>query len=654
MHYTHVDKPIRIGNIELKNRIVRPAHGTAYGKGIISDDMIAFHEARARGGVSLSILEIGSVHPTTAFSVNLYDAAIEPSYLKLMDRLRPYGMKVFQQLWHAGHHALPPDGSPPWSASDVPSVEVGVVPIPMTRAMIDEIVESYATCARRCESVGLDGVDIHLAHGYLPGQFLSPNTNKREDEYGGSFENRVRFTLELVAAVRSAVSRNFVVGARLAPDDTVNGFGVEDNLRLAQMMEQRGLIDYVSVSLGNYNSFPKMVGGMHEPMGYELPTSTPITRGVKLPTIVVGRFRTMEEADQVIRDGDADMVGLVRATIADPDLVRKSLAGQVDRVRPCIACLHSCVPNVTTPMGHMRCAVNPEVGSERFLGEDKLSPAAKPRKVLIVGGGPAGMEAARIAALRGHRVTLAEAAPHLGGMLRAAAMAPTRHGIMDYAVWLEAEIRRLGVDIRLNTYIESEDVSDVDAVIVATGSQPRMDGIHASHPGQPIRNFERPNVISSVDLFLSPPRKLGKTAVVIDDVGHYEGLAAAEHLVKLGLSVNYVTRQRAFAPLVQMSLTNEPFEQRMQDKDFHYAIRTRALAIEDGAVVVGPVALTSDANQRRIPADTVVFVSHNRPNRELYEQLRERGLDVKVIGDANSPRYLETAVREGYLAGMAA
>jgi 2,4-dienoyl-CoA reductase-like NADH-dependent reductase (Old Yellow Enzyme family)/thioredoxin reductase len=654
--YTHVDKPIRIGAIELKNRIVRPAHGTVIGKGTMNDALIAYHEQRARGGAALSILEVGSVHPTTAFCLNIFDPAIEGGMRKLVDKCAPHGMKLFQQLWHAGHHIIPADGSPPWAPSDVVSAEVGVVPQPMTKMMIDTIIGAYVDAAVRMEQYGLDGVDVHCAHGYLPAQFLSANINKREDEYGGSFENRSRFIMELLAAIRSAVTKRFVVGVRVAPDLTVGGLGIDENLRVAQMLEERGLIDYVNISVGNYNSYTKMVGGMHEPMGYELPTSIPIAKAVKSPTIVVGRFRTLEEVDQVIRAGEADMVGLVRAMIADPYLVAKSLAGKSDQVRPCIGCNQACVAKVYAPWLSMECAVNAGVGHELERGDHLLTKVAAPRKVLVIGGGPAGMEAARVAAIRGHQVTLAEADSRLGGTLRVAAMAPTRHGIGDILTWLESEIYRLNVDVRLSTYMDADDVQafNADAVILATGSTPRMDGVQGSHPGQPVRGIEQRHVISSTDLFLNPPSDLGRAAVVIDDVGHYEGLAAAEHLISKGLSVTYVTRLRDFAPAVQMALMNEPFLTRMQGKPFRYRIRTRAIAIEGRNVIVGPTHLTSDeVDTETLPADTTVFVSHNRPNRELYVGLAGRHDQVRLVGDANSPRFLETAISEGHVAGAA-
>ncbi len=225
--------------------------------------------------------------------------------------------------------------------------------------------------------------------------------------------------------------------------------------------------------------------------------------------------------------------------------------------------------------------------------------------------------------------------------------------MIDIATWLESEVFRLNVDVQLSTYMDEDDVtaSGAEAVIVATGSLPRMDGIQHSHPGQPIRNFDRRNVISAFDLFMQPPADLGKTAVVIDDVGHYEGLAAAEHLIEAGLSVTYVTRLRMFAQLAQAPLMVEPFLTRMRGKPFDYLIRHRAIEFTDSEVLVSPTHFTDDADVKRIAADTVVFVSANHPNRDLFAALTDRNTDVRVVGDANSPRFLQAAIREGHLAG---
>ncbi|MBC2776629.1 FAD-dependent oxidoreductase [Parasphingopyxis sp. GrpM-11] len=653
MNYTHVDKPIRIGkSLEVKNRVVRPAHATNFGNGVMNERLINYHAARAAGGVALSIIEILSVHPSSPGTLRIYEDGMEEGYRALVEAVRPHGMKIFQQLWHAGHAAPRADGGPPWSASDVVNPRVNVVPIPMTKAMIDEIVDAYANTAALMEQWGMDGIDLHAAHSYLPHQFLSPNTNLREDDYGGSLENRCRFTIEILEAIRARVSPDFVVGVRVAPDETKGGVGPDELTKVVALLEERNLIDYVNISMGSYQAFAKIIGGMHEPAGYELATSVPVAKSTTLPTMVIGRFRTLEEADQVIRSGDADMVGMVRATIADPDLVKKSLDGNSEGVRPCIGCNQACAAR---PLGVVGCAVNPATGFEDTLSENLLARVQTARRILVVGAGPAGLEAARVAALRGHEVVLAEAQPDLGGSLKFAAMAPARQGFADILFWLEQEVYRLGVEVRLSTYLGIEDVREIgaDKVIVATGAMPRYDGIQACNPGEPIEGFDLAHVVTSLDLFSMPAQEV-MHAVVVDDLGHYEAAAAAELLVSRGTTVEFVTRHAAFAPLSEAAHMTEPALARLQRGDFTVHTRTRVKEITHEHVIVSPAHdyLFSNAPpERRLRADKVVFVSANRSNRELYDELCDLGMDVEVIGDAFAPRFLESAMREGRMAG---
>ncbi|WP_199688206.1 NAD-binding protein [Noviherbaspirillum sedimenti] len=656
MALTHVLQPITIGGVTIPNRVVRSAHGTRFGGGLMSDDLIAYHALRACGGVGLSILEIMAVHPSSPSGLNGFDPHIGEGYQRLLEEVRPHGMRLFQQIWHGGHQTMPQDGTPPWSASDIPGPRLGVVPTPMSQTMIDEIVASYARTARMCQDMGLDGVEIHAAHGYLIHQFLSPATNIREDGYGGDFDHRVRFLLEVMTAVRDAVRRdNFAVGVRLAPDMSAGGWNEVDVLRAAQLLEARGLVDFVNVSQGSYHAFDKMIGGMHEPSGYELPLSRSVTRALSVPRIVVGRIRTLEEADQIIRDGDADLVAMTRATIADPMLVRKTVEGKVDQVRPCIGCNQGCVGNLLT-VGRMGCVVNPAVGHERRFGEHLLQPAAAARHVVVIGGGPAGMEAARVAALRGHRVTLCEAQPQLGGALQLAARGPSRHGLLDLTVWLEQEIYRLGVTVQLSTYADAADVLAMrpDAVIVATGSMPRMDGVQMSHPGAPAQGMDLPHVRSSWDVFSDPKVvATARTAVVVDDLGHYEAIAVAEYLVTHGIKVHYVSRHVAFAPLAEPALMTEPALRRLGQKNFQLHLRNRVTRVTATSVSISPTWLPDSAVNVDLPADLVVFVSANWCVRDLYDALHGRLPLVELAGDAKSPRQLQQAMLEGHRAGAA-
>ena len=656
MSLTNVLSPISLGPVRIKNRIFRSAHSTAYGS-TMGARRIAYHEARARGGVGLTVIEALSVHPSSPLAMpmlNFWSGEENgDGYRRLVDACKPHGMALFQQLYHVGANVAPPDGSPPWSPSDMPGVLTGVVPIRMTKAMIDSVVEGFIDAAVRCAGYGLDGVEIHTAHGYLLGEFLSPNTNKRDDDYGGSFENRTRIVHEIATGIRAAVPNGIAIGLRAGDDLTKGGFRAPDYLRLTRDLQAAGLIDYVSLSVGNYTSIDKMFGGMNQPTGYELPYSEQVSRHVDLPALVIGRFRTLEEADQVIRDGAADMVGMTRAHIADPDIVRKTMEGRALEVRPCIGCNQACVARIAVgaPLG---CAVNPAAGFEEELGEDRLIRAETPRTVVVVGGGPAGLEAARVAALRGHKVVLFEARNALGGSLRFAAQAPTRQTIGDILAWLEQEVYRLGVDVRLNSYAETGDVEaeSPDVVIVATGSTPRMDGIQLVAPGEPIRGTEQPHVHSSLDILEGAPLGAGRNAVVLDDVGHYEAVAVAEHLLSRGLDVTYVSTKPSFAPDSEWSMMSEPALKRMTPKGLRVHVRTRLTEITRNSVIAVPTYLDSESNMREeIPADLVVLVSHNRPAYDVAEGLAGSAFPVEVIGDALSPRYLQTAIREGHLAG---
>jgi 2,4-dienoyl-CoA reductase-like NADH-dependent reductase (Old Yellow Enzyme family)/thioredoxin reductase len=650
-------QPIRIGQLEAKNRIFRSAHTTWYGDGSVTDEFIAYHEERMRDGVGVTMLELLAVHDSTTSRLNLSDPRIEAGLEQMARVSDRYGSLVFQQIWHGGHNhitvnygANPLRMAAPWSASDIPGVSLGIPPIPMNQAMIDEVVEGFARSAMLCERTGIHGVEIHAAHGYLIHQFLSPFLNQRNDKYGGSLENRARFLMEVVTAVRSAVGRQFAVGVRLSPDLLPDGIDVATNQYVVELLEREGLIDFVNLSLGCYHTFPKLVGGMHEPPGYELPTSEAIAQRASVVRMAIGRFRTLDEAEQVLKDGPIDMVGLTRAMIADPMLIRKTLRGEPDRVRPCIACNQGCIAGLEED-GRMGCAVNPAAGEELTLSEELLVPATETMKVVVVGGGPSGMEAARMAALRGHKVTLLEASSELGGMMNVAARCPTRHGIRDVTVWQEAEIYRLGVEVCLSSFADADDVLalEPDAVIIATGSQPRMDGWIITHPHAPIENFDAIAPLSSIDLLTSHADYAGKLAIVIDDVGHYEAIGAAEFLLERGAEVTFVSRNAAFGHrVINSTMADAALGRMMPTGRLRKLMQSRVVAFESATAKVQAI---HGGPEEILPCDVAVFVSVNRPSQELFFALQGRVGKLALIGDAHATRFLQTAIREGHFAG---
>jgi 2,4-dienoyl-CoA reductase-like NADH-dependent reductase (Old Yellow Enzyme family) len=639
-----------IGKVEVPNRIARTAHDTGYAIGDISDDYIAYHEARAQGGCGLTILEASSVHHSSRMHVALFGDAIVPGLRKLMAAIRPHGMKVFQQLWHGGN--LYPDfaGGPAWAVSDVPGYW-GMVGRVMSTDDIQELKQAFVQAALNCQEGGLDGVEIHACHGYIFHQFLSPYYNNRTDQYGGTAENRARFLFETVRAVRAAVRPDFAVGVRVGASELPGSVDETLNKQIVQQLESEGLIDFVDASMGDYYRFDTMLSAMHSPAGYELPSTADIASVANVPRIVTGRFRTLEEAEQVLRNGEADLVSMVRAQIADPDLVRKTRDIGADAVRPCIGCNQGCLGGLFR-VGRMGCAVNPAAGSEQSLAESLIGISSEPRKILIVGGGPAGLEAARIAATKGHQVVLCEAQASLGGAINIAKSAPSLQGLGDITYWLEQEVYRLGVEVRLGTYIDVDDIlaENADEVLIATGSLPRLDGFQLANPSRQVAGTNLPHVVSSTDLLTAAGKLTATTALVLDTVGHFEAIAVVEFLLRQGIAVTYVTNDISMTPYVHSTWRDLPALERFYAMGhFDLKLRHELVEIRQTDCIIRP--LQAGANQTSVvPAETVVLVTQNTPLRALFDDLREHGVVAQLIGDALSPRDLQVAIAEGHRA----
>lgn len=603
MSYEHVLAPIEINGLEIKNRVVRTAHGTNIGQGRITDELIAYHEARAAGGCGLTILEAASVHPTDMGTLWLHDASVVDDYRGLMARLAPYGMAVFQQLGHLGYEGVTADGGPPWSASELAGPSIRRPAKAMTADDIAELTDAFAQAARWSVEGGVHGVEVHIAHGYLLQQFISPATNQRTDDYGGPWENRIRLAREVVGAVRAAVGTEVPLGVRIGSEAVGDGGVTEhDCAELVRVLTDDGLIDYVNLTYGSCLRPHKIMGGMHEPPGYELEAAAPVVAAVDLPAIVTGRFRTLAEADELIADGVADMVGLTRAHIADPDLVAKSIEGREAEVRPCIAGNDGCVGGLNR--GRLSCAVNPAVGRELDLSP--LQPSAQPRRVAVVGGGPGGMEAARLAAIQGHDVVLFEARACLGGAVRQAQKLPTRSLLGDICDWQERELNRLGVDVRLSQAADVEAIAAArpDLVVVATGA------IGGELP----------------DISTMPK---GATAVVDDRFGGYEALGLAEWLATQGLVVTATTPGRRIAANALLDLVVQPALERLQ-----------ALNVNIQTKVDAPPE-----------ADLTITVAKH-PHDPLSTDLANAGLKVQVIGDARTPGTILTAIADAHGTGF--
>lgn len=646
MAYDNLFEPIDVGPITIPNRIVRSAHGTLLG----GEKLIAYHEARAAGGVGMSTLEATGVHENAPSLIPLYNDSCIPFYREISSRMRPYGMKMLQQIYHPGSATRPKKAATQVSASAIPNPLIGGIPFEMTKREIDEMVEHFAAAARRCRDGGLDGIDLHASSGYLLEQFLSPANNTREDEYGGSLQNRMRFLMETLEAIRSEVGYDFCMGIRLPNEEYIpGGLTPTDVAEIAKIVEP--YVDYVSLHMGSYWRFHKLLSTMDDPLGHELPHNEPIIRAVSKPTIVVGRIMTLDHASHIVSSGQGDMVSMVRALIADPELVNKARRGEVDRIRPCIGSNIGCVGQLMSA-GKLSCVVNVAAGSESSVPFETPSPAPARKRVLVVGGGPAGLEAARTAALRGHDVHLYEATRHLGGQVAIAATAPHRSDIGAITEWLAGEVERLGVTIRLATMVDPDIVAEVapDELVIATGSTPRRDGFHVATPIAAIAGHDLAHVYTSWDIFGFGGRATIKgPALVYDDTGTFEAISVADALLEAGVRVTMVGRYDSIgANLPYPPVTVQAAKERLLSGDFDFIGGHYVQAITPDEVLVG-VPFTE--RRRTIPARTVVIVTYNHPNRELIDYvapggIADGGMTVHLVGDVTGTNGIMPAIHQ--------
>lgn len=641
--YEHVFTPLAVGPLTLKNRIVRSAHGTL----MTGERLIAYHEARAAGGVALSTLEATGVHGNAPSLIPLHSDDCIPFYRELSTRMRPYGMAMLQQIYHPGSATRPKKAATQVSASAIPNPMVGGIPTEMTVAEIAEMVEAFGAAARRCKEGGLDGVDLHASSGYLIEQFLSPANNTREDEYGGSLANRMRFLMEILQSIRDAVGTDWCVGIRLPNEEYIpGGLAPEDIAEIARVVEP--FVDYVSLHMGSYWRFYKLLAPMDEPLANEMPANARITSGLTTPTMVVGRIMTLDDAERIVADGAADMISMVRALIADPDLVNKSQRGEADLVRPCIGSNIGCVGQLMST-GVLSCVVNVAAAQETTVSFEPQGPAPVRKRVLVVGGGPAGLEAARTAALRGHEVHLYEATRRLGGQVAIAATAPHRSDIGAITEWLTNEVERLGVHIRLSTMVDPDVVAELapDEVILATGVSPRRDGFQLTTPIHPVPGHDLPHVFTSWDVFGFGGRAtLAGPALVYDDTGTFEAISVADALLEAGLAVTMVGRHEAVgATLPYPPATVAAARERLMSGAFDFIGGHHLREIRPDAVDIG-VAFTDRV--RTVPASTVVIVTYGHPNRELGEYLAvEPGpWTVHRVGDVTGTNGVLPAIHQ--------
>ena len=646
--YDHIFQPIDVGPMTIPNRIVRSAHSTA----LPLKRLIAYHEARAVGGVGMSTLEATGVHlssPAMRSIIPLHEDTVVPFYQELTDALRPHGMKMLQQIYHPGSARAPGKGTTQVSASAIPNPLVGGTPIEMTIPMIDEMIEAFAKAAKRCRDGGLDGVDIHASSGYLIEQFLSPANNIRSDKYGGSLTNRMRFLMEIIEAIRDEVAHDICIGIRLPNEEYIpGGLTAEDNAEIARIVEPH--VDYISLHMGSYWRFHKLLSPMDDPLGHEMPANEPIIKQLTKPTIVVGRIMTLDHAESIVESGQADMVSMVRALIADPGLVNKAKQGNSELIRPCIGSNFGCVGQIMST-GKLGCVVNVAAAQETEVSFEPEGISRTPEKILVVGGGPAGLEAARTAAIRGHDVHLHEATKQLGGQVAIAASAPHRSDLGAITSWLAAEMERLEINVTMNSLVDPEVIASLnpDRIIVATGSTPRKDGFQLATPISPLTGFDQKHVYTSWDVFGYGGRaNFDSPAIVFDDTGTFEAISVADKLLEQGIKVTMVSRYESLgASLPYPPATVDAAKERLMSQDFDFIGGHYMQAITEDEVLIG-VPFTERI--RALRANMVVLVTYNHPNRDLAEYILKENshLEGKVhlVGDVSGTNGVQAAIHQ--------
>jgi 2,4-dienoyl-CoA reductase-like NADH-dependent reductase (Old Yellow Enzyme family)/thioredoxin reductase len=633
-------RPLSLGRLRLPNRVVMTAVKLGYGTGDgdVTERHVAFYARRARGGPALIVTEPlyvrgdGKELPTQLGIDS--DRRIE-GLRRLVDAVHQAEGRLAAHLNHAGRAANPgivPAGERV-SASDVPCPANQVVPRPLTRPEIAGLVSTFAAAARRARQAGFDALELPFSHGYLLHQFLSPHTNRRGDEYGGSLANRLRFGREVLAAVRDELGPDVPIVVRINAADYVDGgLTTEDAVAIAAELDAMG-VEALSVTSGTMcESVPFCLYPAGTPEANLLPAAARIRTAVKVPVVVAGRIRTPAVARSALARGQADLIGLARPFLADPDWVLKVAAGDEDAILLCAACHQGCLAELRKGYG-TGCVFNPLTGRE---GEPTPAPAARPRRILVVGGGPAGLEAARTAAERGHRVVLYEREERLGGQLRLAARPPHKEGFGDVIRHLELMARRAGVELRTGTSATAEMVRDArpDAVVLATGGVP----LAIDFPG-----LDRARWMLAADLLDGTAAVETGTAFVIG--GGLVGLETADFLAGQGKRVTVVEMLEGVGadmdPLARALLTR-----RLVQHGAEIHTGTKVLRLTEEVVVA-----RHGGQEVTLPYETVVMAVGVRSNREVPDALAGSGLEMHVIGDALEPRKALEAVREGFEVG---
>ncbi|WP_160288586.1 oxidoreductase [Pseudomonas knackmussii] len=645
--FPHLFSPLEIRGKRLKNRIMSTGHDTSMPTdNLVNDPLVAYHQARAKGGAGLIVMQVAGVHDSARYTSHVLMATDDeciPGYRRVAEACHAEGTVVLSQIFHPGREIMESaDGllAVAYSASASPNERFRVMPRELSQKLIDEIVAGYAAAARRLYTAGLDGVEVVASHGYLPAQFLNPRVNRRTDGYNGDLDARLRFLREVLTAVRAATGEDFIIGLRISADER-DPEGLTEDESLQAVMRLQGELDYVHIVAGTSAS---LGGAIHivPPMAIEAAylanEAATFKSRLDIPLFVTGRINQPQEAELIIARGQADVCGMTRALICDPEMPNKTKTGHVENVRACIACNQACIGHFHRGLP-ISCIQRPETGRELQYGH--IEPAARRKRVLVVGGGPAGMKAAAVAAQRGHEVTLCEASAQLGGQVNLAQLLPRRAEFGGASTNLQREMQLAGVEVRRNTRVDRAlvEAEKPDVVIVATGAKPYWPP------------FERGGELQVVDAWqvLRGEVKVGRSVLITDWRADWIAPGIAEQLVRAGhqvqLAVNGTHAGESLPLYVRDHMAGE-----LHRLGIPITTYARLYGCDDSSVYLQHTASGEPMIVEDI--DTLVLCQGHEPVDELAEQL-EGLVEFRRIGDCLAPRTVEEAIYEGLKAGWA-